>query len=256
MNAILSVKDVRCGYQNIEVLHGISFEAKANEKICIIGPNGCGKTTLLRAVGNIIPFQGEIIACGQNVDGAKRKELAKKIAYMNQMNSIYFGYTVYETVMLGRYAYSKGLSDTNAVENKKIVEESMHRTGIYELRDKVLTELSGGQLQRVMLARAFAQTPDIILLDEPMNHLDFKYQIELMEYLNKWVMEGERCILSVLHDFNMAFNFADRILLMNDGEFVINAEKKEFPMEKINEIYKIDVCRYMQDSLAFWGKEK
>ena len=113
MNAILSVKDVRCGYQNIEVLHGISFEANVNEKICIIGPNGCGKTTLLRAVGNIIPFQGEIIACGQSVDGAKRKELAKKIAYMNQMNSIYFGYTVYETVMLGRYAYSSGLVDTN-----------------------------------------------------------------------------------------------------------------------------------------------
>jgi len=88
-----------------------------------------------------------------------------------------------------------------------------------------------------------------------MNHLDFKYQIELMEYLNKWVMEGDRCIISVLHDFNMAFHFADRIILMNDGKFVINAGKKKFPMEKINEIYKMDVCRYMCDSLKFWKKE-
>ena len=255
MKAIVSVKDVRCGYQNTEVLHGISFEANVNEKICIIGPNGCGKTTLLRAVGNIIPFQGEIVACGQRVDGAKRKELAKKVAYMNQINNIDFAHTVYDTVMLGRYAYSSGLVDTNFATNRNIVEEAMHQTGIYELRDRILTELSGGQLQRVMLARAFAQTPNIILLDEPMNHLDFKYQIELMEYLNKWVMEGDRCIISVLHDFNMAFHFADRIILMNDGKFVINAGKKKFPMEKINENYKMDVCRYMCDSLKFWKKE-
>lgn len=252
-NPILSVKGIRCGYRNTEILHGISFEVFPNEKLCILGPNGCGKTTLLRAIANMIPFTGEVIACDFSVQKAQRIKVAKTISLMSQMNSLYFPYSVYETVMMGRYAYQKGIFGTKNAEDKKIVEESLRQTKAWELKDRLITELSGGQLQRVMLARVFAQSPNIILLDEPTNHLDLKYQIELMEYLNEWVKKGQRCVVSVLHDINLALNFSDKILLIEDGKSVMNTSVKEFPLSILNEVYEMDIGNYMKTSLKKWN---
>ena len=249
---ILSVKEVYGGYENIQILHGISFDVFQGEKICILGQNGCGKTTLLRAIANMIPFQGEVVACGLSVKKAKRLEVAKTISLMTQMHSLYFSYTVYETVMMGRYAYQKGIFFSSNEEDKKIVEESLKQTKAWEFRDRLLTELSGGQLQRVMLARVLAQSPNIILLDEPTNHLDLKYQIELMEYLNEWVKKGERCVISVLHDMNLAINFSDKIFLMQEGRGVKYTSVQEFPLSILNEVYGIDIGAYMKTSLKKW----
>lgn len=251
---ILSVKDIRCGYQDTEILHGISFDVFPNEKMCILGPNGCGKTTLLRAICQILPFRGEIMACGQDVGRAKRIDIARVMAYMCQMNAVYFPYSVHETVMMGRYPHQKGMFSHAGAEDRRIVEESMVQTGVWELKDRQLTELSGGQLQRVMLAKVFAQSPEVILLDEPMNHLDLKYQVELMEYLSQWVSQGHRCVVSILHDINMAFSFADHILIMGDGRSVAYAPAKEFPLDKINQIYGMDICGYMLRSLNLWKR--
>lgn len=253
--AILSVKDIYGGYQNDEILHGISFDVFPHEKLCIIGPNGCGKTTLLRAVSQIIPFKGQITACGYDVNKTERINVARIMAYMSQMNAVYFSYSVYETVMMGRYPHHKGAFSRNTLEDRKIVEKSLKQTGTWELKDRMLTELSGGQIQRVMLARVFAQSPNIILLDEPMNHLDLKYQVELIEYLNQWVKGENRCIVSVLHDLNMAFSFADNILLMDNGKCVNYGPAENFSMKKINDIYGMDICRYMQTSLKRWIDE-
>lgn len=249
---MLSVKDLRCGYQDTEILHGISFDVFPNEKLCILGPNGCGKTTLLRTICQLLPFQGKITACEHDIRSAKRIDIARIMAYMSQMNSVYFPYTVYETVMMGRYPHQSGVFSQTCADDRQIVSESMKQTGVWDLKDRLLTELSGGQLQRVMLAKVFAQAPDIILLDEPMNHLDLKYQIELMEYLNQWVKVKNRCVVSVLHDINMAFFFADQILVMEEGNCVTHAPAKDFPLDKINQIYGMDICGYMQQSLRLW----
>lgn len=253
---VLSVQDIRCGYQNTEILHGISFDVFPNEKMCILGPNGCGKTTLLRAICQILSFQGKITACGLDISQAKRIDIAKIMAYMSQMNAVYFPYSVYETVMMGRYPHQKGVFAQTNTSDKKIVEESMIQTGVWELKDRQLTELSGGQLQRVMLAKVFAQSPDIILLDEPMNHLDLKYQIELMEYLNQWVKQENHCVVSVLHDINMAFSFADHILILENGNCMMHAPAADFPLENINRIYGMDICSYMQKSLSLWERKQ
>lgn len=249
---ILSVKEVYCGYQDTEILHGISFDAFQKEKICILGKNGCGKTTLLKAIANMIPFTGEVFACGLSVRKAQRIEVAKTISLMSQMHSIYFSYSVYETVMMGRYVYQKGIFSTQNAEDKKIVEESLKQTKAWELKDRLLTELSGGQLQRVILARVLAQSPNIILLDEPTNHLDLKYQIELMEYLDEWVKKGERCVVSVLHDINLALNFADKILLMEEGKSVMYTPAEELPLDTLNKVYGMDIGTYMKTSLKKW----
>ncbi len=249
---VLSVENLHCGYGNSEILHGISFQVLPNEKLCILGPNGCGKTTLLRAVTRILPFQGRVTACGHDTARLKREEIAGIMGYMSQKNAVYFPYSVRETVMMGRYSHHKGIFSRADGEDEEIVRESLLQTGTWEIRDKLLTELSGGQFQRVMLARVFAQSPDIILLDEPTNHLDLKYQTELMEYLDQWVKQGKRCAVSVLHDINMAFSFADSILLLENGNCILHAPARGFPLEKINQAYGMDVCGYMKTSLERW----
>lgn len=253
---VLSVKNIYCGYGKTEVLQGVSFQVFPNQKLCILGPNGCGKTTLLRAVNKILPVRGEITVLGRSTDQMGRREIAGIMAYMSQRNAVYFPYTVYETVMMGRYARHKGFFSRADVRDQKAVKECMVQTGVWELRDRLLTELSGGQFQRVMLSRVFAQSPDLILLDEPTNHLDLKYQIELMEYLNEWVGQGDRCVVSVLHDINLAFSFGDDILLIEDGKCTCQAPAKGFPMEKINRAYGMDVCGYMRTSLGLWEEGK
>ena len=182
--------------------------------------NGCGKSTLLKSIANIIEYKGNIKIDGEEVNSLSRLELAKKIGLMSQITQMYFPYTVYETVSLGRYAYSKGAFATLSSQDDEIIIDSMKKVGIYELKDKMITELSGGQLQRVFLARVFAQNPDVILLDEPTNHLDFKHQIELLENLNEWVKQNNKIVVGVLHDLNLVQYFADKVLILKDGKEV------------------------------------
>lgn len=150
---MLKVSNVSCGYDKYPVVKDVSFSVKEGERLCILGPNGCGKTTLLRALAGILPYSGEIIVCGESLSGLKRKEAARKIALMSQLSSFSFSYTVYETVMLGRYVHMKrGALNSETNKDRRIVLESMERTGTLELKDRLITELSGGQLQRVFLA--------------------------------------------------------------------------------------------------------
>lgn len=252
---MLQVKNVSCGYDKHPVVKDVSFSVKEGERLCILGPNGCGKTTLLRALAGILPYSGEVNVCRQSLTGMKRKQAAQKIALMSQLSSFSFSYTVYETVMLGRYAHMKrGAFGGESKEDREIVLESMKHTGTLDLKDRLITELSGGQLQRVFLARAFAQDPQIILLDEPTNHLDLKYQIELMEYLKEWSSKGNRCVAGVLHDINLAMSFADTLLLMDEGRVQAQEKVENFDLTLISRTYHMDVQSYMRESLKRWEK--
>src|SRR5574344_338714 len=184
---MIEVKNIYCGYENKKIIKDLSFNVNNGENLCIVGPNGCGKSTLLKSIANIIEYEGSVKIDNKEVSSFSRIDLAKKVALMSQTSQIYFPYTVYDTVSLGRYAYSKGAFSKLSLADKRIIVDSMKKVGIYELKDKLITELSGGQLQRVFLAKIFAQDPDIILLDEPTNHLDFKNQIDLLENRNEWV---------------------------------------------------------------------
>ena len=189
---MIEVKNIYCGYENKKIIKDLSFNVNNGENLCIVGPNGCGKSTLLKSIANIIEYEGSVKIDNKEVSSFSRIDLAKKVALMSQTSQIYFPYTVYDTVSLGRYAYSKGAFSKLSLTDKRIIVDSMKKVGIYELKDKLITELSGGQLQRVFLAKIFAQDPDIILLDEPTNHLDFKNQIDLLENLNEWVKTNNK----------------------------------------------------------------
>lgn len=250
---MLKVKGVSCGYNGIDVVKDISFEVERGTNLCIVGPNGCGKSTLLKSVSNLITFRGKVTLDNKEVNKLDRKELATKIALMTQVSNIQFPYTVYETVALGRYAYLKGVFSNLSKEDEEVVLRCIENVGLLDIKDKLISELSGGQLQRVFLARAFAQDPEIILLDEPTNHLDLRCQIEILEYLKKWVKENNKIVVAVLHDLNLVQNFGDKVIMMKKGELKSDGSPKEvFEKENLQEVYGIDIKSYMLNTLDKW----
>lgn len=254
---MLQVEHLSCGYGEEPIVKDVSFQVKEGQRLCILGPNGCGKTTLLRGMMGILPAQGTVTVCGETLAGMPSRQKAKRIALLSQLSSAYFAYTVYETVMLGRYAHQKRSAlSGESEEDRRIVQESLEQTGMLELKDRLITELSGGQLQRVFLAQIFAQDPQIILLDEPTNHLDLRYQVELVETLKEWVRQEKRCVVGVLHDINLALSFADTVLLMEQGAVKAFGKAETFDLSLISETYGMDVSGYMRESLRRWECEK
>ena len=251
---MIEVKNIYCGYDNKKIIKDLSFNVNNGENLCIVGPNGCGKSTLLKSIANIIEYEGSVKIDNKEVSSFSRIDLAKKVALMSQTSQIYFPYTVYDTVSLGRYAYSKGVFSKLSLTDKRIIVDSMKKVGIYELKDKLITELSGGQLQRVFLAKIFAQDPDIILLDEPTNHLDFKNQIDLLENLNEWVKTNNKIVIGVLHDLNLVQYFADKVLMIQSGKVVSYGRPEDvLKGEILNDIYGMDIKEFMVNILQKWG---
>ncbi|HHD2754208.1 TPA: ABC transporter ATP-binding protein [Clostridium perfringens] len=250
---MLEVKNLCCGYDENDVVHNISFKVNRGENISIIGPNGCGKSTILKALANLIEYKGEIKLDGVEIKKIKRKDLAKKVALMSQNSEIYFSYTVFETVALGRYAHINGIFSSLSNEDKDIVLKCIESVGLLEEKDKLINELSGGQLQRVYLARAFAQEPDILLLDEPTNHLDLKCQIEILDYINKWTKENNKTVIGVLHDLNLVQMFSEDVILIKEGQIYSHGKAREILNSyKIKDVYKIDIRKFMLEALEKW----
>ncbi len=250
---MLKVEHLTCGYGGAPVVKDLSFEVPAGGRLCILGPNGCGKTTLLRALAGLLPHEGKVTAEGRDLAAMDRRQLARTVALLSQISSVYFSYTVYETVLMGRYAHQTGGAFSGpGPEDRAIALECMERTGVADLRDRQVTELSGGQLQRVFLARTFAQQPRIILLDEPTNHLDLKYQVELVQELKAWAAGEGRCVVGVLHDVNLALDLADLFLLMEEGRARYFGPAAEFDPAALNRVYQMDVGGYMRRSLQRW----
>ena len=250
---MLKAEHLTCGYGGEPVVKDLSFEVPSGGRLCILGPNGCGKTTLLRALAGLLPHEGSVSVAGRDLASMPRRQAARTVALLSQTSSVYFSYTVYETVLMGRYAHQAGGAFSGpGPEDKRIALECMERTGVAHLRHKQVTELSGGQLQRVFLARTFAQSPRIILLDEPTNHLDLKYQVELVAELRRWSSAGDRCVVGVLHDINLALEFADRVLLLEKGEVRGIYPADDFDLEALSRVYQMDVAGYMRRCLKKW----
>jgi iron complex transport system ATP-binding protein len=249
---MLEIKNLSSGYDDKEIIKDINFSVKKGETLCIVGPNGCGKSTLLKSIANIIDYKGSIKIDKVEVSKLNRKELAKKISIMNQISEIYFPYSVKDTVSLGRYCYSKGVFSSLSKEDIKKIDESIKMVGLLDYKDNLIDELSGGQLQRVFLARTFAQDSDIILLDEPTNHLDLKHQIEILKYVTKWAKENKKIVIGVIHDLNLVQNFADKVLILNEGKIVEYGNKDILLSDRLKEVYDLDIKKFMVDTLKKW----
>ncbi len=183
---MLEINKLYSGYNGIDIIKDINVNINKGENLCIIGPNGCGKSTLLKTIANIIDYRGNIKIDNLEVSSLKRKELAKKIGLMSQISQIYFPYSVYDAVSIGRYAYNDNLFGISK-KDKDIILDCIDKVGLIDYKDKMINELSGGQLQRVFLARVFAQDPvskkdkDIIL--------DCIDKVGLIDYKDKMINE-------------------------------------------------------------------
>lgn len=252
---ILKVENITCGYGGRDVIKDVSFTLERGEILSLAGENGCGKTTLLRAVCGLIPIKsGGAYIDGKLISDIPLKERACRIALLSQTGAggDYSDYTVTETVLMGRYARKKGVFTEASAEDAAAAERYIAETGLQGLEDRPITELSGGQLQRVFLARAFAQEPDVIFLDEPANHLDLKMQTALAEHLRKWTAAGKSAV-GVFHDLGFAAAVSDRIMLIRDGRSLLCGETKEVLLsEKLNETFGTDVKAYMKKIARIW----
>ena len=251
---MLKIENLYAGYNGADVIFDINFEVQKGKSLCVLGPNGCGKSTLLKSIARIIECRGSINMDGEDISVVPRKELAKKIALLNQNAQVFFPYTVYETVSMGRYAWLQGMFKNLSAEDKDIIEDVLKNMGIWDIKDRMIDELSGGTLQRVFLARALAQTPELILLDEPANHLDLKHQIELLSFLKSWVKENNKSLIGVFHDLNMARQFGDMAIIMKNGKIAAGGDINEvLNGDVLNSTYGIDIRSFMKKSLEMWG---
>jgi iron complex transport system ATP-binding protein len=251
---MLTLKNVSAGYNGIDVINNISLCVKEGENLCIIGPNGCGKTTLIKAISGIIPHTGIIKIGGTDINNMKREQVAKKIAVMSQISTIYFSYSIYETVLLGRYLHMKGRTFKEpSAKDREYTDKCLKAVGLFNIKHKQISTLSGGQLQRVYLARTLAQEPNIILLDEPTNHLDLKHQTELIDFLKDWSKYEGHSVIGVMHDLNLAIKLSDNMLVLDNGNIAAYGSTNEIISSNLlNEVYDMDVTEYMVDSLKHW----
>ncbi|BDU51141.1 ABC transporter ATP-binding protein [Haliovirga abyssi] len=239
--SIIEGNNINFKYGDTEILKNINLDIKEGNFISIIGPNGSGKTTLLKKFLKILNVKkNEILYLNKDLLSYSNIEFAKMASYVPQFGEQNIFFSVEDVVMFGRNPYLKRFQE-ESIDDKKIVEDVMKLTGVWEFRDKYITELSGGELQRVIIARVLAQESKVIFLDEPISHLDIHYQIEILKILNKVKKDKSITIVAVLHDLNMAIEYSDKIVMLNNGIVEKYGDIDEvITKELIKKVYKIN----------------
>lgn len=234
---MIEAKQVRYGIRSREILRGVDFRVEKGEFVGLIGPNGSGKSTFLKNVYKVLrPQAGELTLMGDDLLAMSNREMAQRLAVMVQEQEAAFDFTVEEVVMMGRQA-RKRLLETDSREDRALVGEILARTGLASLREQGFSTLSGGEKQRVLIARALAQQTAVLVLDEPTNHLDIKYQLQLME-----LVRGSGCTaVAAIHDLNLAAAYCHRLYALKDGVIVGEGAPKELLTPAfLREVYEVE----------------
>jgi iron complex transport system ATP-binding protein len=234
----LNVQDLFYSYGSREVLHGLSFKADAGGILGVAGPNGCGKTTLIKCIDRIFEPKGKILLDGADIMKMTEIEVARRIAYVPQAFTVGMAMTVFETILLGRRPYIRwSVSDGDL----RKVHEIIRILKIRDLAFRKMTQISGGERQKVMVARAMVQDPDVLLLDEPTSALDLKHQLEVMELVRMVAHEQQACVIMAIHDLNLACRFCDRLMLMKEGTIMGTGKPGDLLSEEmIRDVYEVE----------------
>lgn len=239
---ILELRDLACGYGSRTVLSGINLSVQSAENVCLLGPNGVGKTTLFRTILGAIPAQkGTIYVDGRDVRHLSRRERAKLMAYVPQAHTAPFPFRVLDVVLTGRTAHI-ALTARPSRHDEAVAEASLERMGVLALASRPYTELSGGERQLVLIARALAQEPRVLIMDEPSSHLDFGNQAKLLRLIKNLVASGDLAVLMSSHFPNHAFACASKVALIKDGKMVALGDPEVVLTEAgLEDIYGIPV---------------
>ena len=235
---MMQVKNLCFRYKgSLDVLKDVSFDIEPGKFLAILGNNGVGKSTLLKCFNHILrPDSGQVLLDGENLLTKTAREVAKQVAFVSQsVPSTQM--TVHDAVMLGRRPYMKwGFTE----QDHEIVHDAMHRLDVEDMRGRFLNQLSGGEKQKVMLARALAQQPKVLLLDEPTSALDIQNQYQVLKIVRDICHNDHVIAAVVIHDLKLALRFCDRFLLLKDGQVYRHGDRSVLDSAALKEVYGVD----------------
>jgi len=251
MSHILSADNISLNFRDKSILSNVSLNVSAGEFFVIIGPNGAGKTSLLKILSGLQkPQAGSVVLKGENITSYRRRNISQILAIVPQQIEIGFPFTVKDAVIMGRTPHL-GILGMEGKNDFRIAEEAMRFTEVSHLADRKLFQLSGGELQRVIIARAICQQPDIILLDEPTTALDPSHQLKIMDLMERFRKQHATTIVMVSHDLNLASMYGDRLLLLKEGKVVkTGTPKSVLNKELLEESYG---CKMQVDESPLGG---
>ena len=226
MNAIIKAQNISVSINEKEIVHGISLDIPEGKVTAIIGPNGCGKSTTLKALSRILPYNGSVTFKGQEMSTLSQREFAKCLAILTQSPQAPSDLTVNDLVEMGRFPH-RGFLGRAGKDDKEHVEWALEQTGVKEMRYRLLNTLSGGERQRAWIAMALAQRPEVLLLDEPTTYLDICHQLEIMQLIGRLNQELGLTVVMVVHDLNHAIMYADHVVVVKEGQLVTSGAPRE-----------------------------
>lgn len=250
---MLRAENVSVRYGDSVIVDQMSFSIEEGQWLMLVGPNGAGKSTLIHAVSQGVSYTGDIWLAGKNIRTYKPAQLARKIGVLAQHNNVGYAYTVEEVVGLGRYAHASGFLSGRDDDAESRIENALALTGMDRLRNHSVLTLSGGELQRAFLAQVLAQDPQILILDEPANHLDLVYQKHIFSLIQEWLRKPGRAVASVVHDLSLAKCYGTHAVLMDHGKSVAQGPIDQvLTAQNLRAVYDMDVCKWMREMLGQW----
>ena len=238
---LMEVRDLGYDYNSHVVLDGINVEIRKGEILGILGLNGCGKTTLLRNLNrNLSPGSGCILLDGSDIADMSKKDIAKRVAVVPQTNEVSFSFTVRDVVSMGRMPF-QGMMSGCSKEEEEIIDRALEQTGLTKYANRDISNMSGGERQRVIIARAIAQTPDVLLMDEPTLHLDINMQFEVLDLVKELSEKNDLTVAIVSHDLPMVARYCDRMVLIKDHRiYASGTPDVVLTPENMREVFGID----------------
>ena len=253
---MLKAEHLTVRYGEKTAVQDLSLQVMEGEWWAVVGPNGAGKSTLAGALGRTVPYEGTVMLEGKDISTFSSLEYARKVGVLSQNHTAVYGFTVEEVVGLGRYARRAGFLRGGDPDGAAKIDEALELTGLTGMRKRNMLTLSGGEQQRVFLAQVFCQDPEILILDEPANHLDLPFQKELFTLIGNWLKAPGRAAVTVMHDLSLARKYGTHALLMNNGCCAGQGDVSEvLTQEALQAVYGMDVYGWIADLLGVWNEQ-